>query len=114
MRPTIRRNAVIASRVARSWLNRTVGGLPAVDVTAAVILSAFAAGLTSGALHPSYQSPNLGIAASAGVLAMTAPVAWRRRMPLAMAGTPAAGGPLQRPVFRAVGRPPRAPPPGLP
>jgi signal transduction histidine kinase len=98
---------VIASRAARSWLNCTVGGLPAVDATAAVILSAFAVGLTSGALHPSYQSPNLGIAASAGVLAMTAPVAWRRLMPLAMSGTLAAGavanGLIFGPMVRCAG-----------
>jgi hypothetical protein len=89
---------VIITR-ARSWLRWTVGGLPIVDVAAAAVLSAFAVAMTSGLLHSSYRSPNFGIAAAVGVLAMTAPVAWRRPMPLAMAGVLAAGAVLHGLIF---------------
>jgi hypothetical protein len=83
----------------RSWLRWTVGGLPAADMAAAVVLSTYAAGVASGVLHSSYRSPHLGIAAAAGVLALTAPVAWRRRMPLAMAAILAAGAVLHGLIF---------------
>jgi signal transduction histidine kinase len=73
----------------RSRLDRTVGGLSVLDVAAAVILSAYAVSLTSGALRTGH--PHGGAAASIGVLAMTLPVAWRRPLPLAAAGLLAAG-----------------------
>jgi hypothetical protein len=83
----------------RTWNSSRLVGLPTVDVAVAALLSAFAIGLTSGALHPSYHAPDLGAAASAGVLAMTAPVAWRRRWPLAAAGTLAVGAGANALVF---------------
>jgi hypothetical protein len=99
MKPTLPEDLPVMLTHARSWLRWKIGGLPAADVAAAFVFSAYGVGLTSGILHPSYRSPNLGIAASAGVLTMTAPVAWRRRMPLAMAGVLAAGAVLNGLVF---------------
>jgi hypothetical protein len=74
---------VIAARDLRSRLDITVGRLSVADIAAAVILSAWAAGDTSGVLHTS--APHGGAGASVGVLAMTLPVAWRQRAPLAAA-----------------------------
>jgi len=82
---------VTSPRWWRTWNSSTVAGLSTIDVGVAVLLSALAAGLTSGVLHPSYRAPDLGTAASVGVLAMTIPVAWRRRWPLTAAATLAVG-----------------------
>jgi hypothetical protein len=85
---------------ARAWrapLNWTVAGLAGLDLAAAVILSGFAVALVSGATHNGY--PHGGVAASAGVLAMTLPVAWRRPAPLAAAAVMAAAALLNGLVF---------------
>jgi hypothetical protein len=74
---------MITSRDLRAPLGWTVAGLGVLDIAAAVILSGYAVALTSGALPTGH--PHGGTGASAGVLAMTLPVAWRRRAPLAAA-----------------------------
>jgi hypothetical protein len=74
---------MITSRAWRAPLGWTVAGLGVLDIAAAVILSGYAVALTSGALPTGH--PHGGAGASAGVLAMTLPVAWRRRAPLAAA-----------------------------
>ena len=88
---------MITARGLRSRLNWTVAGLSVLDIAAAAVLSAYAVGLTSGALRTGH--PHGGLGASIGVLAMTLPVAWRRRMPLASAGTLAAAAALNGLVF---------------
>jgi signal transduction histidine kinase len=74
---------VITARDLRARLDLTVGRLSVLDIAAAAFLSAWAAGDTSGVLHTS--APHGGAGASIGVLAMTLPVAWRRRATLAAA-----------------------------
>jgi hypothetical protein len=74
---------MITSRDLRAPLGWTVAGLGVLDIAAAVILSGYAVALTSGAVPTGH--PHGGAGASAGVLAMTLPVAWRRRAPLAAA-----------------------------
>ena len=83
------------TRGVRSWANATMAGLNVVDIATAVLLSVYAVVLTSGALHP-YWWPARGgvVGASIGVLAMTVPVAWRRRAPLAAAAVLAVGAVL--------------------
>jgi hypothetical protein len=58
----------------RTW--GSIGGLPVLDVLAAVALSTYAVLLTSGAIPTGYPG---SLGASVAVLALTAPVAWRRR-----------------------------------
>jgi hypothetical protein len=88
---------MITARDLRSRLDWTVSGLSVLDIAAAAILSAYAVGRTSGVLHTS--GPHGGVGASIGVLAMTLPVAWRRRLPLAAAGTLAAAAVLNGLIF---------------
>ena len=88
---------MITSRAARSWLSWSVAGLNLLDIAAAVALSAYAVGLTSGAIRTGH--PHCGVGASIGVLAMTAPVAWRRRMPMTAAATLALAAALNGLVF---------------
>jgi signal transduction histidine kinase len=84
------RVAMVRSGAARSALTRTVAGLSVLDLATAAVLSLGAASLlASGIIHVSHSRGGLG--ASLGVLAMTAPVAIRRRFPLAAAGILAAG-----------------------
>jgi hypothetical protein len=77
-----------ARQLLRSPLTWTMGGLGATDVVVAVLLSAYAVALVNlvASAHP-----HGGVASSAGVLAMTAPVAWRRRWPLGAAAVLAVG-----------------------
>lgn len=78
-----------------SWLWRPVWGLREVgrgDVVLAAVLSLLAIGLASGLLKTGY--PHGGAVAAAGALAMTLPVAWERRAPVAAAATVAVGAPL--------------------
>ena len=93
---------MISARGLRSWLNWTVAGLSVLDIAAAAVLSAYAVGLTSGALRTGH--PHGGLGASIGVLAMTLPVAWRRRMPLTAAAVLAAGAVLNVLVFGSMVR----------
>lgn len=81
---------MITARDLRSRLDWTVAGLSVLDIAAVVILSAWAAGDTSGALHTSH--PHGGAGASIGVLAMTLPVAWRAGRPVPAEAGRAAGG----------------------
>jgi signal transduction histidine kinase len=83
------RVAMVRSGAARSALTWTVAGLSVLDLATAAVLSAAAASLASGVIHVSYSRGGLG--ASLGLLAMTAPVAIRRRFPLTAAGILAAG-----------------------
>jgi len=80
---------MVRSGAARSALTRTVAGLSVADLATAVVLSAVAASVASGLIQVSHSRGGLG--ASLGVLAMTAPVAVRRRFPLTAAGILAAG-----------------------
>ena len=88
---------MITARGLRAKLTWTVAGLSVLDIAAAVILSAYAVALTSGVVHTSH--PHGGVAASIGVLAMTLPVAWCRRWPLAAAGVLAAAAVLNGVLF---------------
>ena len=88
---------MITARDLRAKLTWTVAGLSVLDIAAAVILSAYAVALTSGVAHTSH--PHGGVAASIGVLAMTLPVAWCRRWPLAAAGVLAAAAVLNGVLF---------------
>ncbi|HEY7815168.1 MAG TPA: hypothetical protein VIC62_18115, partial [Nakamurella sp.] len=58
---------------ARTWADRTVGGLAVTDIVVAIALGgwAFVKVFAQGGWAPAF-----------GVLAMTLPVAWRRPMPL--------------------------------
>ena len=88
---------MITARDLRARLTWTVAGLSVLDIAAAVILSAYAVALTSGVVHTSH--PHGGVAASIGVLAMTLPVAWCRRWPLAAAGVLAVAAVLNGVLF---------------
>ena len=88
---------MIKARALRAPLNWTVAGLGAGDLAAAVILSGYAVALASGVIHTSH--PYGGAAASAAVLAMTLPVAWRRPAPLAAAAVMGAAALLNGLVF---------------
>ena len=77
-----------------SWLWRPAGRLRAVgwgDIALAAILSLWAIGLVSGVFA---VRPHSGVAAAVVVLAMTIPVAWERRAPLAAAAAVAVGAAL--------------------
>jgi hypothetical protein len=79
----------MSARQLRSPFAWTIGGLGAIDVAVAALLSVYAVALVN--LVKS-SHPHLGsVAASIGVLAMTAPVAWRRRWPLGAAAVLAVG-----------------------
>jgi hypothetical protein len=93
---------MITARDLRSRADWTAGGLSVLDIAAAAILSAYAVGLTSGALHTNH--PHGGVGASIGVLTMTLPVAWRRRMPLAAAGVLAVAAVLNGLIFGSMVR----------
>jgi signal transduction histidine kinase len=77
-----------------SWLWRPALRLREVgwgDIALAAILSVWAIGLTSGVVK---TAPHSGVAAAILVLAMTIPVAWERRAPLAAAAAVAVGAAL--------------------
>lgn len=71
------------ARTRRSVTSWTIGGLGGWDVVAAAFLSALIIGVCVG-LIPS-SNHHVSAAATAGFLTMVAPVAWRRRSPLAVA-----------------------------
>jgi signal transduction histidine kinase len=75
-----------------SWLWRPIGkwrGIGRGDVALAAVLSLYAIGLVSGAVPTGYSHG--GFVAAVAVLAMTLPVAWERRSPLAASAAVAAG-----------------------
>lgn len=75
-----------------SWLWRPVWkwrGIGWGDVALAAVLSLYAIGLVSGAIPTGYRHG--GVIAAVAVLAMTLPVAWERRSPLAASAAVAAG-----------------------
>jgi signal transduction histidine kinase len=77
-----------------SWLWRPAWGLREIgwgDLGLATLLSLWAIGLTCGVVK---HTPHAGIAAAILVLAMTVPVAWERRAPLAAAAAVAIGAAL--------------------
>ena len=77
-----------------SWLWRPAWRLREVgwgDVALAAVLSVWAVGLVSGVV---VAKPHSGVAAAIVVLAMTIPVAWERRSPLAAAAAVAIGAAL--------------------
>jgi hypothetical protein len=82
---------------ARSPLHWTVAGLSVLDITVAVILSAALAAGIVGALPFSHDHGS--VAAAAGAVLMTAPLAWRRRAPLATAAALAAAALLNGLIF---------------
>jgi hypothetical protein len=98
--------AVTATRQVRSWVDPRVGGWYVLDVATALALSVLGALGVSGHLglsqHPGERFG--GVAAAIGVLAMTAPVAWRRRAPIAAAGVLAAGAVLNGLLFPSIVR----------
>jgi hypothetical protein len=81
--------AMVRSAAVRSAPNWAVAGLSVLDLAAAAVLSIGAVTLSSGIFYTSHQHG--GLAASLGLLAMTAPVAIRRRYPLVASGMLAAG-----------------------
>jgi hypothetical protein len=93
---------MITSRDLRAPLGWTVAGLGVLDIAAAVMLSGYAVALTSGAVPTGH--PHGGAGASAGVIAMTLPVAWRRRAPLAAACVLAAAAVADGLVFGSMVR----------
>ncbi len=77
-----------------SWLWRPAWRLREIgwgDIALAALLSAWAVGLVSGLV---VTKPHSGVAAAIVVLAMTIPVAWERRNPLAAAAAVAVGAAL--------------------
>ena len=87
---------------ARQVTAAKVGGLPALDLAVAIFLSVYAAVLTSGAVDTGH--PTGGLGASVAVLAMTLPVAWCRRAPVAAAAVLAAGALFNGIVFGSIVR----------
>ena len=76
----------------KSWFGKSLfetRNVNRADALIALVLSVFAILLTSGVTHTGH--PHGGFWASLAVLTMTVPVLWRRRAPLAAAGTLAAG-----------------------
>jgi signal transduction histidine kinase len=80
----------------------TIAGLGILDIAAATVLSGIALAAGLGWLHLSGGRP--GIAAAAGVLAMTLPVAWRRPAPVSVAGFMAAAALLNGLIFGSIVR----------
>ncbi len=88
---------MLTARNLRAPLRWTVAGLSVVDIAVAVILSAALAAGIVGALPFSHDHG--GVAAAAGAVLMTAPLAWRRRAPLATAAVLAAAALLNGLIF---------------
>jgi len=82
-------DATVTMRRLRQAADVTVGGVPALDLAVALVLSFYAVALTSGVLHTGHRTG--GIGASVAVLAMTLPVAYCRRAPVAAAAALAVG-----------------------
>jgi hypothetical protein len=86
----------------RSLSKAQTGGFPVLDVGVAVLLSAYAVVLTSGAVDTGH--PTGGLGAALAVLAMTLPVAWCRRAPLPAAAVLAVGALFNGFVFGSLVR----------
>ena len=86
-----------------SWLWRPAGRLPQVgwgDIALAALLSAFAVILVSGLLpNQPPGTAHSGLIPALAVLAMTAPVAWERQLPVVAAAAVAAGAALNELVI---------------
>ena len=90
------------TRLLRSLAGTRIGGLPVLDLAVAVFLAVYAVALTSGAIPTGHPHGALG--ASIGVLAMTLPVAWCRRAPVAAAAVLAFGAVLNSVLFGSMVR----------
>ncbi len=88
--------ATAMKRQARALAGATVGGLPVLDLAAALLLGAYAVALV---VHG-----NGAVGASIGVLAMTLPVAWCRRAPVGAAAALALGAVLNAALFGSIVR----------
>lgn len=86
----------------RSWVDPKVGQWYVLDVLAAAALSVYAVALTTGTMRAA--DPHGSVAASIGVLAMTAPVAWRRQWPLSASVVIGVGAVLNAVVFGSLVR----------
>lgn len=87
---------MITARALRAPLSWTVAGMGVLDITVAILLSGYAVAL----VHHQHGSAS----AAAGVLAMTVPVAWRRRAPVAAAVVLAAAALLNGLLFGSLVR----------
>jgi signal transduction histidine kinase len=87
------RSAALA-RLVRQRARWTVGGLPIFDLAAAALLSCAVLAASFGLI-----TWHAGPAATAGILAITAPVAWRSRAPVTVAGIMAAAALLNGLLF---------------
>jgi signal transduction histidine kinase len=95
----------VSATSAVSWLWRPVGNARDIgwgDVGAAALLSVWAILLVTGAFPGSTDRG--GVLAAVGVLAMTVPVAWQRRAPLAAAAVAAAGAVVNEALIGAMVR----------
>jgi hypothetical protein len=88
---------MLTARNLRAPLHWTVAGLSVLDITVALILSAGLAAGILGALP--FAHDHGGVAAAAGALLLTAPLAWRHRAPLATAAVLAAAALLNGLIF---------------
>lgn len=88
---------MITARGLRAPLSRTVAGLSVLDIAVALILSAVMVAGIHGVLL--FGHDHGGAAAAAGAVLMTAPLAWRRRAPLATAAVLAAAALFNGLVF---------------
>ncbi len=84
----MRANSLVSWLWRPAWRLREIGWG---DIVLATLLSLWAIGLTSGVFK---NAPHSGAAAAILVLAMTVPVAWERRAPLAAAAAVAVGAAL--------------------
>jgi hypothetical protein len=88
---------MITARSLRAPLHLTVAGLSVLDIAVALILSAALAAGIVGALP--FGTDHGSVAAAAGALLMTLPLAWRHRAPLATAAVLAGGALLNGLIF---------------
>jgi signal transduction histidine kinase len=95
---------VTIKRRIRSVFSRPVAGIrdvSAFDLLLAAVLTAFVVALVIGATGSKHHG---GVAAAIGAVVLTAPVAWRRRAPIAAAATIAVGAGLNAAIFGSMVR----------
>ena len=80
---------MITTRDLRAPLTWTVAGMSGLDIAVALVLAAVGVARVAGDFSVSHE--HAGAAASAGIVLMTLPVAWRRPAPVAAAAALAAG-----------------------